>query len=29
MRARSAKEILKSQGYSNISVLDGSYTNLL
>ena len=29
MRAGSAKEILESQEYSNISVLDGSYTNLL
>ena len=29
MRAGNAKEILESQGYSNISVLDGSYTNLL
>lgn len=29
MRAANAKEILESQGYSNISVLDGSYTNLL
>lgn len=29
MRAGSAKEILESQGYSNISVLDGPYTNLL
>lgn len=29
MRAGNAKEILESQGYSNISVFDGSYTNLL
>lgn len=29
MRAGNAKEILVSQGYSNISVLDGPYTNLL
>lgn len=28
MRARSAKNILESQGYLNISVLDGTYTNL-
>lgn len=29
MRAGSAKEILETQGYSKISVLDGPYTNLL
>lgn len=29
MRAGNAKEILEAQGYSNISVLDGPYTNLL
>jgi len=29
MRAGNAKEILVSQGYSNILVLDGPYTNLL
>lgn len=28
MRAGSAKNILESQGYLNISVLDGTYTNL-
>ena len=29
MRARNAKEILEAQGYLNISVLNGTYTNLL
>lgn len=29
MRASKAKEILESQGYKNIMVLDGPYTNLL
>lgn len=29
MRASNAEDILKSQGYTNINVLNGSYTNLL